>query len=172
MFIYSTLLIIGAAFAFSLPPHIIDKELRQLAEEYEYRTPPQPSNIETTLVRMTFVNTRTFCANSFYHSLLDICIELEDGNVNPSILGICYPLPTPIYADGIYMAIELDERLKGSPLLLEKVLWHELGHCIHGLGHDEANYIMMSEASNPFSRAHLEMQKHLYIKYLKKELKK
>ncbi len=54
-------------------------------------------------------------------------------NVNdPSIDGICYRNGTILISTTTGLS-EVNEKA---------VLWHELAHCIHGIGHDEDSYLM------------------------------
>lgn len=153
----------------STPDSIMDDDLVNLSKEYYTRTALVPLEDDVELVRLVFTDMNHFC-DKLYNKTLTTC----DAGLFTSeahIWGICYYIPTPFYEKKFRMAIELNDRLKKDPLLLENVLWHELGHCVHGLDHDKTNAIMTKGPSYPINRAHLESQKRKYINYLQRKKK-
>ena len=154
-----TILLLG-----SIPVSGKNATLEGLADNYISRVPVTEESKTREVVRIKYADLSKFCNNT-YTMTLDICWK---NKTTKHFIGICYPLPTFIGRDRYRMAIEIDIRMKGmSKLYLEELIWHEMAHCQHGIGHPDNLLLMSPRGMNSNSVNHLRRMQFQYIEEIK-----
>ena len=149
----------------AIPAEEKNAQLSRIADNYVKRVPITEESETREVVRVVYSDLSKFCNQVFTRSL-DIC---WNGKSKKTLIGICYPLPTRLGRDKYRMAIEIDQKMKTVPYVyLEEVIWHEMAHCLHGIGHSEELLLMNAWGMNADNLHQLRRMQFKYIQHITK----
>lgn len=112
------------------------------------REPPE-ERIQSVVDEFLFDCGETYGADvSDIDKILSIVIEDPSTEEKPTRVGVCY---ASRYADGVLAQGNIVLKDLKSDITFKALVYHELGHCVLGLKHDEQKpyHLMSPQLGNP-----------------------